>query len=204
MKKYFHTCNNLFVVLFFGFLAVFSAYDSIQAVEAIYPFNVSDLTPPFDNAPKYPFTRDASITCGQWGAKSQDYPYFGAPRDRNSRNHAGIDIYPLDGKGAKVNALKNGAILQIAPFYTRATGEITYAVLVDHGDFVVNYAELQKPGLKISEKIRQGQVIGAISGTRQLHLELYAKGTKKWLKWYGKQPSNLIDPTQLMTQLFSK
>jgi len=163
-----------------------------------------DLVAPLSSKLKYPLTKNESISCGRWGNKSQDYPYFGAPRDRNTRNHAGVDIYPQEGVGAPVKALADGTIIKIAPFYTRANGEVTYGVLVNHGDFVVNYAELKRPDIKVAAVIKQGQKIGVISGTKQLHFELYTKGTTDWLRWYGKQPDNLIDPTDMLLTLFSK
>ncbi|MBP1735396.1 MAG: hypothetical protein H6Q53_1683 [Deltaproteobacteria bacterium] len=79
---------------------------------------------------------------------------------------------------------------------------MTYAVLVDHGDFVVNYAELKKLSLATGEIVKQKQTIGVVSGTDQLHFELYAPGTKNWSRWYGKMPPNLVDPTDTITKVF--
>ncbi|SNB44627.1 M23 family metallopeptidase [Geobacter sp. DSM 9736] len=159
------------------------------------------LVAPVEGALKYPFTKDESIRCGRWRKGSQDYPYFGAPRDRNRRRHAGVDLYPVGGAGSPVRAVADGTIIKIAPFYTRANGEVTYAVLVDHHDFVANYAELLKPDIKASAPVRQGEVLGRVSGTKQLHFEMYTRGTKDWSKWYGERPANLIDPTDLLKML---
>ena len=160
------------------------------------------LVAPLDGSPAYPFTRDASVSCGHWEGNSQDYPYFGAPRDGNSRTHAGIDIYPPGGEGAPVKAMKDGTVIKVAPFYTRASGEVTYAVLVDHGNFVANYAELTPPAFSAGAAVKQGQVIGAVSGTRQLHFEKYSAGTREWTRgWYGDRPANLLDPTQMMLEV---
>ena len=41
----------------------------------------------------------------------------------------------------------------------RANGERTWGVLVDHHDFVVNYAELKKPGVNVASVVRQGQIL---------------------------------------------
>ncbi|MBC8017610.1 MAG: M23 family metallopeptidase [Verrucomicrobia bacterium] len=163
---------------------------------------MTGLVAPLEGKPGYPFTRNESVYCGQWGENSQDYPYFGAPRDQGRRRHAGVDVYPEGGTGSSVKALADGIIIKIAPFYTRANGEVTYGVLVDHADFVANYAELNKPDSKMSTSVKQGQTIGTISGTKQLHFELYTKGTKDWLRWYGKQPDDLMDPTQILIKLF--
>jgi murein DD-endopeptidase MepM/ murein hydrolase activator NlpD len=171
--------------------------------EAASP-TAASLVFPTDTSLQYPFTRDASLRCGRWKANSQDYPWFGAPRNRNSRKHAGIDIYPLQGKGATVKAMKAGQVIKVAPFFTRSNGEKTYAVLVDHGDFVVNYAELEKPDIRVGQRIGQGEAIGSISGTGQLHLELYETGTSDWLRWYGERPRNLLDPTPVLLGVLSR
>ena len=152
-----------------------------------------------DAKPLYPYTKAESIACGHWGAGSTDYPYFGAPRE-GSRLHAGIDVYPTTGVGTPVKALKAGRVIKVALFYTRADGEKTYGVLVDHGGFVANYAEL-RPAVKAGDTIGQGAVLGTVSGTKQLHFELYTAGTTNWLSWYGAQPANLVDPTNTMLNL---
>jgi murein DD-endopeptidase MepM/ murein hydrolase activator NlpD len=161
------------------------------------------LCAPVEGPLLYPFTRDESIACGRWPPGSTDYPFFGAPRE-GTRLHAGIDIYPAAGAGAPVRALKAGTVVNAGLFYTRYTGEQTFAVLVDHGDFVANYGELGPlqgwvaPGATVS----RGQVIGFVSGTLQLHFEMYAPGTTSWLQWYGPQPANLVDPTDTILPLY--
>lgn len=166
--------------------------------------NEGALTAPFEGEVRYPFEKDGSTRCGKWKRGSQDYPYFGAPRNNNKRNHAGIDIYPASGAGTAVKAVKNGLVIKIAPFYIRSNGEVTYAVLVDHGDFTVNYAELKKPDLAVSSRLEKGQIIGNVSGTAQLHFELYKSGTTEWTRgWYGEKPPNLLDPTEFVLKLFS-
>lgn len=163
-----------------------------------------DITPPFDGPIKYPFTKNDAIKCGHWRSASQDYPFFGAPRDGNTRKHAGLDLYPQKGAGTSIKAIRDGKVIRVAPFYTRRNGEVTYAVLVDHNDFVANYAELKKSSLSPGAIIKQKQIIGVVSGTNQLHFELYKPGTKNWLFWYGsKIPPNLIDPTDMMIRVFS-
>jgi murein DD-endopeptidase MepM/ murein hydrolase activator NlpD len=67
---------------------------------------------------------------------------------------------------------------------------------------VANYAELKPPAVTAGAAVAQGQVIGQISGTEQLHLEQYAPGTADWTRgWYGERPTNLMDPTQLILDL---
>ena len=161
------------------------------------------LCAPVGGPPLYPFTRDESIACGHWSAGSTDYPYFGAPRN-GTRLHAGVDIYPPGGAGAPVRAVKAGTVVRTGSFYTRANGEQTYAILVDHGDFVANYGEVRQPEAWVvpGAAVERGQVIGYVSGTVQLHFEMYAPGTTGWLQWYGTQPANLIDPTGYMLKLY--
>jgi len=159
---------------------------------------------PFDGALKYPFTKRGSQECGRWRSGSQDYPYFGAPRDGNTRRHAGIDLYPVKGAGTPIKAIQDGRVIRIAPFYQRRNGEVTYAVLIDHGEYVANYAELRKPALSAGAIVRKKQTIGFLSGTEQLHFELYSPGTEQWLSWNEIMPPNLIDPTDMMRRAFQK
>ncbi len=161
---------------------------------------------PFDGPVKYPFTKRDSHACGRWGAGSQDYPYFGAPRDGSARKHGGIDLYPLKGEGAPVKAIQDGTVIRRSPFYKRANGEMTYALLVDHRGYVVNYAELRKPALPEGAAVTKSQTIGFVSSTKQLHLEFYAPGTRGWMSWswYGAMPANLLDPTDLMARAAGK
>ena len=185
-------------------LGISFAMISLPAAAALLAIPATGLVAPLEGSPKYPFTKNESINHGRWKKNSQDYPYFGAPRGHGVRYHAGVDVYPEGGTGSAVKALADGIVIKIAPFYTRANGEVTYGVLVDHGGFVANYAELDKPEFEVSSAIKQGQVIGRVSGTKQLHFELYRKGTKDWLRWYEKKPDELIDPTEILLKLFDK
>ncbi|MBN1288557.1 MAG: M23 family metallopeptidase, partial [Actinobacteria bacterium] len=180
------------------------ASDQLYCAErAMYGVSRNPMVTPTEGTPIYPFTRDESIACGHWPAGSLDYPYFGAPRS-NGRLHAGIDIYPEAGAGAPVYAIRNGTVIRAEPFYTRYTGEVTYGLLIDHGDFVVNYGEIQPPSLTAGNTVQRGQLIGFISGTKQLHLEMYTPGTTNWAPWYGAQPVNLLDPTGMVLDLYNK
>ncbi len=158
------------------------------------------LVKPMDSQVLYPYTKAESAACGHWPSGSGDYPYFGAPRE-GSRLHAGVDVYPASGVGTPVKALKAGKVIKIGVFYTRADGEQTYGVLVDHGDFVANYAEMRSVKVQVGQAVTQGQVLGLVSGTKQLHFEMYTPGTTNWLSWYGAQPSNLLNPTDTLIQL---
>ena len=190
-----------------GALAVISA-TTLIAVDVVHDAGAStlhdqagnieqigEITSPFDGPLKYPFTKRDSQECGRWRSGSQDYPYFGAPRHGNGRRHTGIDLYPVTGAGTPIKAIQDGKVIRIAPFYKRRNAEITYALLIDHKEYVANYAELRKPTLVTGAVVKKKQIIGFLSGTKQLHFELYTPGTRGWMSWHGKRPPNLIDPT---------
>ena len=192
----------LHVMVFFAIGLLHTVGTSGLCVQAGDIKQAQGTTPPFDGDLKYPFTEREAQKCGRWKSGSQDYPYFGASRDGNTRKHAGIDLYPTKGAGTPIKAIRDGKVIKVAPFYTRHNGDITYAVLVDHKEFIANYAELKKPSLVAGAVVKQKQTIGVVSGTNQLHFELYTPGTEDWLSWYGKMPLNLIDPTDTMTKVF--
>ncbi|MEN6318830.1 MAG: M23 family metallopeptidase [Syntrophaceae bacterium] len=204
MKNLIGAAVILHVMAFFVMELVHDAGASGLNKQAESVEKMQGIAPPFDGALKYPFTKHDSQKCGRWRSGSQDYPYFGAPRGGNTRSHAGIDLYPIKGAGTPITAIQDGRVIKIAPFYKRRNGEITYALLIDHEQFVANYAEMIKPTLVAGAIVKQKQIIGFVSGTKQLHFELYTPGTENWLSWYGKIPPNLIDPTDMMTRVFRK
>ncbi len=198
------TAVILCAMAFFAMEAVHDAVASGLNKQAGNSEQTREISPPFDGGVKYPFTKNESEKCGHWKSGSQDYPYFGAPRDGNTRSHAGIDLYPTKGAGTPIKAIRDGRVIRTAPFYKRRNGEITYALLIDHKEFVANYAELRKPTLVAGAIVKQKQTIGFVSGTKQLHFELYKPGTDNWLTWRGNMPQNLIDPTDMMKGVFGK
>lgn len=166
---------------------------------------IGEIVSPFDGALKYPFSKNDSIKSGHWKEKSQDYPYFGAPRDGNGRKHAAIDLYPVTGAGTPIKAVQDGIVIKVGEFYKRHNGEMTYAMLIDHHAYVANYAELTKPELVTGEVVKKEQIIGYLSGTEQLHFGLYKPKMAKWSKWFGKKiPKGLLNPTNMMKQVFKE
>lgn len=160
------------------------------------------LQAPLEGPLSRPFTADAAKASGYWKKGSRDLPHFGAERNPAGRQHAGVDLYPAAGAGAPVRAMAEGVVLVAAPFYTRRTGEVTWGLLVDHGRFVVNYAEI-RPLKAAGDRVGKGELLGTVSGTAQLHLELYAPGVKRWIGgWYGSRPEWLQDPTELMQTFY--
>jgi murein DD-endopeptidase MepM/ murein hydrolase activator NlpD len=178
------------------------AHASTSHDQAGYVEQLGKIAFPFDSALKYPFTKRDSLKCGRWRSRSQDYPYFGAPRDGSARRHVGIDLYPVEGAGVPIKAIQDGTVIRIAPFYKRHSGETTYALLIDHKGYVANYAELSKPMLVTGAVVRKNETIGFVSGTKHLHFELYTPGARGWMSWswYGEMPLTLIDPTEMMTR----
>ena len=201
--------------LLIGALAVLSV-TTLNAVEVVgdarastlheqagYIEQIGEMAFPFDSALKYPFTQRDSPKCGRWKSRSQDYPYFGAPRDGSARRHVGIDLYPVEGAGVPIKAIQDGTVIRSSAFYKRRSGEITYALLIDHKEYVANYAELGKPILETGAVVTKNQTIGFVSGTKHLHFELYKPGTRGWMSWswYGAMPPTLIDPTDMMMRV---
>jgi hypothetical protein len=103
---------------------------------------------------------------------------FGSSRNHGKRAHAGCDLYaPV---GEKIYAVADGVITRYRDFYGQ-----TYALEVDHGDFMVRYGEVQPPlnhkykddpppntvcngfsDLKEGVKIKKGQHIAYIGQLR--------------------------------------
>lgn len=125
---------------------------------------------------------------------------FGARRSKGKRKHAGCDLYaPI---GTPVFAVADGIVLAAYEFYLSS-----WAVEVDHGDFVVRYGEVQRklgPGIKKGAKIRAGDLIGAVGALKglklsMLHFEMYSGKAKGPLTDKANAPYmrrwDLMDPT---------
>ena len=77
-------------------------------------------------------------------AKNRDTGYhageraFGSSRNNGARAHAGCDLYaPV---GDKIYTVADGTIIEYHNFYGQ-----TYALEIDHKDFIVRYGEVQPP-----------------------------------------------------------
>ena len=102
---------------------------------------------------------------------------FASNRNNGLRAHAGCDLYFE--KGTWIYAIGDGTVTRGPyPFYCQ-----TFALEVDHGDFLARYGEIQaKTTVKEGDKVRAGEQIakvGHLIGIRvpsdMLHLELYDK-----------------------------
>jgi murein DD-endopeptidase MepM/ murein hydrolase activator NlpD len=102
---------------------------------------------------------------------------FASNRSNGARAHAGCDLYFE--KGTWIHAIGDGTVIRGPyPFYCQ-----TFALEVDHGDFLARYGEIQaKTTVKQGDKVRAGEQIarvGHLVGIQvpsdMLHLELYDK-----------------------------
>lgn len=144
-------------------------------------------------------------------ATSRPLRRFNAPRpavqaDNPTRRHAGVDLFARPGD--LVVAVEDGRIVGFYPFLRARTGEMSYALLVDHGAFVANYGEvreasLRNRGLSIGDTVGAGSVIADVSDTAQLHFEIYTPGTTRNQSWRhgAPQPDRVRDPTRMLTEL---
>lgn len=126
---------------------------------------------------------------------------FGARRDSGNRKHAACDLYAQ--VGTPVYAVADGTVQRFSEFFKG-----TYALVVDHGDFIVRYAEIKKDiagGLKVGSKIAKGQKIGFVGRLEGLqvsmvHFEMFAGNESGPLTDTGNPPfmrrADLIDPTK--------
>jgi hypothetical protein len=122
-----------------------------------------------------------------------------------ARYHVGIDLYAR--MGDAVVACGDGVIVDFYGFL-ESHGETTYALIVAHQDFVVNYGEvredsLSKLGLQKHDTVRAGQQIGWVGATGMLHFETYAGGTQHNIRWIVGQPrpKALFNPTRYLLEL---
>jgi murein DD-endopeptidase MepM/ murein hydrolase activator NlpD len=125
---------------------------------------------------------------------------FAARRDGGARKHAGCDLYAA--VGTPVFAVADGTVQRFAEFYLD-----TYALVIDHGGFIVRYGEIKKDiaeGLPIGAKVKKGQQIGLVGrltglAISMVHFEMYDGSGSGPLTDRNRAPfmrrADLIDPT---------
>jgi murein DD-endopeptidase MepM/ murein hydrolase activator NlpD len=140
---------------------------------------------------------------------------FASNRNNGLRAHAGCDLYFE--KGTWIYAIGDGTVTRGPyPFYCE-----TFALEVDHGDFLARYGEIQaKTTVKEGDRVHAGEQIakvGHLVGIQvpsdMLHLELYDKSASGPLTITDtarskKRPDgtafmrrkDLIDPTSKLNQ----
>ncbi len=133
---------------------------------------------------------------------------FLASRNGGARFHVAIDLFAHEGD--TVVACEAGKIVSFYAFYPSSSGEMTYALLVEHGSFVVNYGEVKKNspqtyGWKVGDAVAAGQPIATVSSTAMTHFETYKKGTVHNQKWLvgNPRPPALLNPTSYLLELIS-
>lgn len=102
---------------------------------------------------------------------------FGSNRSNGGRAHAGCDLYFK--RGTWIYAIGDGTVTRGPyPFYCA-----TFALEIDHGDFLARYGEIQatttvKEGDRVQagqQIARVGHLVGLQVPSDMLHLELYDK-----------------------------
>jgi murein DD-endopeptidase MepM/ murein hydrolase activator NlpD len=134
---------------------------------------------------------------------------FVASRTSGARYHVGVDLFA--NAGDPVVAISDG---RIVAFYGFCCGDnqTTNALIVDHGDVVVNYGEvapdsLSRNGLRVGSSVQAGNVIAYIGvnpgGDSMLHFETYTPGTRANQRWprNGQRPAAVLNPTRYLIWL---
>jgi len=142
---------------------------------------------------------------------------FKAPRAGGNRYHAGVDIYTKP--PANVIAIADGTVTAISRQFYRcgapkcrswAVAGMTGKVMINHGSFTVNYAEIDAnkiaPEIVVGAKVSAGQFLGKATHCCMLHFEIYegnVSQSKVWLSGKPK-PKGLVDPTNTLRELEKK
>lgn len=131
---------------------------------------------------------------------------FLARRSGGSRRHVGIDLFAEHRD--KVVACEDGRIVSYYTFYTTSAGEDSYALIVQHEDFVINYGEVKGDAQRefnwrVGDRVRKGQEIARVSTTGMLHFETYTLGTAHSHRWMvgDARPPGLLNPTRYLLRL---
>jgi murein DD-endopeptidase MepM/ murein hydrolase activator NlpD len=133
---------------------------------------------------------------------------FLAQRNAGTRFHVGIDLFA--NPGDEVVACEDGKVIGFYEFYESSAGEMTFALLVEHSKFVVNYGEVTRDSpvrfrWKKGDSVKSGQSIARVSSTSMTHFETYRLGTTRNQRWLPKQkrPAALLNPTTYLLGLLN-
>jgi murein DD-endopeptidase MepM/ murein hydrolase activator NlpD len=133
---------------------------------------------------------------------------FLAQRNSGGRFHVGIDLFAH--RGDTVVAVENGRIVAFYEFYPSSAGEMTFALLVEHANFVVNYGEVTGDSdtrfhWSVGDTVTAGQSIARVSTTDMTHFETYRLGTRRNQRWHPGEPRPpaLLNPTAYLLALAS-
>ncbi len=108
--------------------------------------------------------------CFPLNFKFQDKGYkqgaraFGSSRNNGERAHAGCDLYAPAGEN--IYAVADGEVKAYHDFYMQ-----TYAMVIDHKDYIVRYGEIQPPkdhdyGNNPPDDLRKGMASNVIIGSK--------------------------------------
>jgi len=187
-----------------------------QPSDAVTPVKFSLELPPAGPAPSdkavWPLGNGTLIVPEREDPWSTSSRSLGAKRPAGAtgtRCHAGVDLYAKAGE--PVYAIDDGTISRFYPFVT-GKSFVVYALIVDHGSYVINYGEVALeskeewdcPRIKIGKSgrwedtgktgssVKAGQKIAFVGEMRfvtgrksMLHLEMYTSGTKLHKSWPG-------------------
>jgi murein DD-endopeptidase MepM/ murein hydrolase activator NlpD len=124
------------------------------------------LNPNAKGGPFFPL----AVLPASWTAAER---YFGANRRDESgkpRAHGGCDL--MCAQGTPVYAVQSGKV-QLTP-YGFKNG--TYALEIDHGDFLIRYGEIKKECvLRQGDPVAPGEQIAEVGALGMLHFEMYDK-----------------------------
>ncbi len=165
--------------------------------------------PQSPSAECFPFERKCEM---DWSSPPRS---FGANR-AGTRAHAGCDLYAAH--GTWIRAIRPGTVLA-GPTEFYGT---TYALEIDHGEFLVRYGEIRKfVPVRKGDSVVAGQRIGMVGHlvgisvpSDMLHLEMYSKASSGNLTERDERlcckrsdgvpffrRSDLIDPTPTLNRL---
>ena len=140
----------------------------------------------------------------------EDFGAFGVTRKFDM--HTGVDVYC--NAGDECVAIEDGVVIAVE-FFTGPSVDMpwwndTQAVAIKGKSGIINYGEV-RAYVKVGQEIKEGDFIGwvipvlkvdkgKVPSTSMLHLELYSEYNGEWVLWEvgAPQPSNLLDPTQLL------
>jgi len=117
---------------------------------------------------------------------------FGSCRSEGERCHVGYDIFTKS--PGHILAIAPGTVTNIAHFYHCKDGwggqGNVKQVIVDHGDYVVNYGEIDEGKVEVKEgdSVIAGQILGVASHCGMLHFELYEDGVTQNIRWFPTNP----------------
>lgn len=128
--------------------------------------------------------------------------------------HTGVDLYTCSAD--TVRAVESGTVVGVEQFTGAAVGSPwwldTDVVLIEGISGVVAYGEI-RTSLRVGDKVRRDSIIGIVTpvlspdklrtdipghSCSMLHMELYARGTKRCSRGYRQDKDMLRDPTPFL------